>query len=138
MKRRTVLGQLRDCSKRTQMKMEELIKLEHEEPVTVNEHYLADYKQQFSALYKTARQVHTRGAHKLQGLVNGDYQNTPVMQNTLTNLRQMGLDSVKNSDLLRLLPVESTDDAIEIMSEVRAYYQGECTSTEGILYLPSC
>jgi hypothetical protein len=138
MKRRTVLGQLRDCSKRTQMKMEECIALEHEEPVTVNERYLADYKRQFSAKYKAARRLHTHDARNLQTLVNDGYQNTTLMQNTLSNLRQMGLDKVSNSDLVRLLPVDLADDAIDIMSEVRAYYQGEYTSVEGIIYLPSC
>jgi len=138
MKSRTVLGQLRDCSKQTQMKMEACLALEHEEPITVNERYLADYKRQFSARYKAARQVRIRSAHKLRSLVNGDYQNTTLMQNTVTNLHQMGLDRVTNNDLLRLLPVDSADDAIDIMSEVRAYYQGECPLAEGTLYLSSC
>jgi Dynamin GTPase effector domain len=47
----------------------------------------------------------------------------------------MGLETVKNSDLLRLPPVDAAEDAIEIMSEVRAYYQGECTSAEDALLL---
>ncbi|KIM31730.1 hypothetical protein M408DRAFT_237585 [Serendipita vermifera MAFF 305830] len=120
---RTVLEQLKNRKERTLQKMQECIALEHEEPATINEHYLADYKRKFHARYKAARQIHISYSSNLQTLVNGGYQNSSVMHSALDYLRQMGLDNVKKDDLLRLIPADAADDAIEIMSEVRAYYQ---------------
>jgi len=123
--RQTVLAHLKNCKERTATKMKECIALEHEEPITVNEYYLADYKRKFLARYKAARQLHVEHSPQLQTLVDGGYQNTTYMQLAVTNLGAMGLPSVNKYDLLRLLPGDPTDDAIEIMAEVRAYYQGK-------------
>jgi len=90
----------------------------------VNEHYLADYKRKFIARYKAARQLHVGHSPELQKLVDGGYQNSSNMREAVTNLKAMGLPLVNNYDLLRLLPGDPADDAIEIMAEVRAYYQG--------------
>lgn len=122
--RRTVLELLRSCKERTLQKMQECVALEHEEPATVNEHYLADYKRKFHARYKAARRVHIKHTTELQKLVEGRYQNTPVMTEALQSLAKMGLNDVRKDDLLRLIPGDLADNAIEIMSEVRAYYQG--------------
>jgi len=122
--RQTVLTHLKNCKERTAMKMKDCIALEHEGPVTVNEQYLADYKRKFLARYKAARQLHVKHSPELQKLVNGDYQHSSYMQNAVQYLQYMGLPSVNNYDLLRLLPGDPADDAIEIMAEVRAYYQG--------------
>jgi hypothetical protein len=107
------------------MKMLECIALEQQEPVTVNEHYLADYKRKFQGRYKAARQIHVKHTPELQTLVNGGYQNTSYMHNVVTNLGAMGLPGVKKDDLLHLIPADPADGAIEIMAEVRAYYQGK-------------
>ena len=105
--------------------MAECVSLEHQEPFTVNEHYLADYKRKFQGRYKAARQIHVKHTPNLQTLVDGDYQNTSQMRDTVANLSTMGIPGVTKDDLLRLLPADPADDAIEIMSEVRAYYQGK-------------
>ncbi|KIM19796.1 hypothetical protein M408DRAFT_334259 [Serendipita vermifera MAFF 305830] len=120
---RTVLEQLKNCKERTLQKMQECIALEHEEPVTVNEHYLADYKRKFQSRYKAARKIHIEHSPNLQNLVDGGYQNTSTMRNALVHLAEMGLNDVQKDDLLRLIPSDSADTAIEIMAEVRAYYQ---------------
>jgi len=122
--RQTVLTHLKDCKERTAMKMKDCIDLEHEDPVTLNEDYLADYKDTFIARYRAAKQIHVKCSLKLQKLVDGGYQNTSYMRNAVENLQCMGLPSFNNNDLLRLLPGDPADDAIEIMAEVRAYYQG--------------
>lgn len=121
--------------------MRECIALEHEEPATVNEHYLADYKRKFHARYKAARKTHIRNVPNLQTLVNGGYDNTNIMRSTMQYLGEMGLDNVKRDDLLRLIPVDPADTAIEIMSEVRAYYQGgfhNAKAIPGLTMFPSC
>jgi len=99
--------------------------LEREEPATVNDHYLADYKRKFHARYTAARRLHVKQRPNLQKFLNGEFQGTEVMNNTMHNLSQMGFEGLKKDELLRLLPADKADAAIEIMSEVRAYYQGE-------------
>lgn len=104
--------------------MAECIALEREEPATVNEHYLADYKRKFQGRYKAARRIYVEHTPNLQTLVDGGYQNTSYMREVVANLGAMGLPGVQKDDLLRLIPADPADDAIEIMAEVRAYYQG--------------
>jgi hypothetical protein len=61
----------------------------------------------------------------IQNFINGSYDRS-TMPDVLEHLQQMGFDHVKKEDLLQLLPVAMGDaTAIDIMSEVRAYYQGE-------------
>jgi hypothetical protein len=63
----------------------------------------------------------------LQSFIGGGYDHSP-MPLVFQYLQQMGIQNVTKEDLLRLLPVAANDAiAIDIMSEVRAYYQGEWT-----------
>ena len=105
--------------------MNESIALEHEEPATVNEHYLASYKRKYHARYTAARRLHVKQRPKLQQFLNGEFQGTNFMADAVHNLHQMGFEDISKDGLLRLLPNDKANDAIEIMSEVRAYYQGE-------------
>jgi hypothetical protein len=125
---RTVLTQLKVCGAKAQEKMRECMDLEFEEPTTSNEHYLADYKEKFIARYRAARRVQGQMNSPLQKFVNGGFQNTNYMQVALQNLRAMGLDAPDHKSLLRLIPPDSAEHGIEIMAEVRAYYQGERAS----------
>ena len=109
--------------------MRECMDLEFEEPITSNEHYLADYKEKFIARYRAARQVQGQGNPSLQSFVSGEFQNTSYMRDALQNLQAMGLDIQDHNSLLRLISSDSTEHAIEIMAEVRAYYQGELASS---------
>lgn len=112
--------------------MQECVVLEREEPVTSNEHYLADYKDTFINRYKAARQVNIHHNSSLQRLVDGGFNNTTTMRDTLSNLRTMGLSDANERSLTRLIPSDKAEDAIEIMAEVRAYYQGEITPLQHI------
>lgn len=114
------------CSSKAQEKLQECIKLEREEPVTSNEHYLADYKIKFMARYKAERNRHVRNNSNLQKLVDGAFNHTRYMQEALDNLKAMGLQDINPNSLVRLIPPDNTDAIIEIMAEVRAYYQGKC------------
>lgn len=44
----------------------------------------------------------------------------------LAGLREMGLTQVKAEDIPKLLPPDMMEPALHIMSDVRAYFQGEC------------
>jgi hypothetical protein len=125
------LALLKVCGAKAQEKMRECLDLELEEPTTSNEQYLTDYEDKFSARYKAARRVQSQPNPTLQKLVNGGFQNTSFMRDALTNLRTMGLEVTDHNSLLRLLPSDSEGHAIEIMAEVRAYYQGRRASGKG-------
>ncbi|KAG8786770.1 hypothetical protein FRC16_001642, partial [Serendipita sp. 398] len=116
-----VLTQLKLCSNRTQEKMVECVALEHEEPMTSNEGYLADYKAIFYARY-------TEHYKRTDPPTSGRPRNPVHMQNVITNLANMGIHHNEEDLLLRLRPATAADAtlpevAIEIMAEVRAYYQ---------------
>ena len=119
------MEQLDACSKRAKMKMEECIALEQEEPATVNEHYLASYKEKYHTKYTAARRLHVKQTPALQRFLEDAFQDSEVMVATVNGLNEMGFGSIQKDGLLRLLPADEAADAIEIMSEVRAYYQGE-------------
>ncbi|KAG8846837.1 hypothetical protein FRB91_000412 [Serendipita sp. 411] len=113
-----ILTQLKICSTKTQGKMAECVALEHEEPMTSNEGYLAHYKTQFLASYK-AYYKHP---------ILGDRQSSTYMRNVIDNLAKMGITHNETDLLLRLFPINTSDPtiaeaAISIMAEVRAYYQ---------------
>ena len=44
----------------------------------------------------------------------------------LAGLAEMGLRQVKAEDIPKLLPPDKMQPALHIMSDVRAYFQGEC------------
>jgi hypothetical protein len=103
------------------------IEIEHEEPTTVNEHYLSDYKSKYLARYRVERKVHSdNGANSnLRDFINGGYDPNSLLTTVTSYLQQMGFPSdLKREDLLRLLKPDASEEALGIMAEVRAYYQG--------------
>ncbi|KIM31728.1 hypothetical protein M408DRAFT_327179 [Serendipita vermifera MAFF 305830] len=120
---RIVTRQLEACSNQAQKKMQECIALEHEEPATVNEHYLADYKRKYQARYSATRHLHKQRGANLERFIKDEFRDTNVMADAVHNLHQMGFEGIDKDKLLCLLPPDEADEAIEIMSEVRAYYQ---------------
>lgn len=107
---------MKACSKRTEEKIKECIALEREEPMTTNEHYLADYKRTFMARYKTERHQGPQEPSRSSS--------SKVMASVLQQLRELGYHVNNELDLSRLLPPDPMDPAIDIMAECRAYYQG--------------
>lgn len=104
------------------------IEIESEEPTTSNEHYLSDYKAKYLARYRAERKVHSgSGANdSLRGFINGTYDHNSLFTNTVSYLQQMGFPSGLNKeDFLRLLKPDASEEALDIMAEVRAYYQGQ-------------
>ena len=103
------------------------IEIEREEPTTVNEHYLSDYKAKYLARYRAERKVHSgSGANpSLRDFINGTYDRNNF-ENAVSYLSRLGFPSdLKRDDLLRLLKPDASEEALDIMAEVRAYYQGQ-------------
>ena len=104
------------------------IKLEHEEPMTVNEDTLGDYKSIFLTHYRAMSRTQRPGVDKrLQSFINGEYDGNTNFVNATTSLSHLGFPGLNRQDLLRLLKPGGVEDevALDIMAECRAYYQGE-------------
>ena len=105
---------------------------EEKEPFTMNEHYFMELHSKFLAYYKEARQSsNSQFIRNLENRDDGDIME--AMKETLCSLTRMGLDKADASLLANLLPPDRMDPAIEIMADVRAYFQG----SSGLL-LPVC
>ena len=103
------------------------IEIEREEPTTVNEHYLSDYKAKYLARYRAERKIHSgSGANpSLRDFINGIYDHDHLVD-AISSLKQMGFPSdLKREDFFRLLKPDASEEALDIMAEVRAYYQGQ-------------
>ncbi|KAJ6578487.1 P-loop containing nucleoside triphosphate hydrolase protein [Mycena capillaripes] len=111
-----------------------LIALENDGPLTLNAHYLADYKSKFFSHYKSAREekqnpvlAQAIAAFKPDAVPAVDQygnrlQLTGIAQ-TLSGLAGIGLGAVTAVDLVKLLPPDRFDPALNIMADVRAYFQ---------------
>jgi hypothetical protein len=114
-----------------QVLISKLICLERDGPLTLNEHQLADYKTKFLSEYKGAREKAQNPA-----LANAleTYRRSPCLlglgsnrgiADILGGLAGIGLAGISADDLVKLLPPDRMDPALSIMSNVRAYFQGE-------------
>jgi hypothetical protein len=113
-----------------------LIALENDGPLTLNAHYLADYKSKFFSYYKTAREekqnpdlARAIASFKPDVAATDQFGNrlplTGIAQ-ALGGLAGVGLGAVTAADLVKLLPPDRFDPALNIMADVRAYFQGAC------------
>ncbi|KAJ7813927.1 P-loop containing nucleoside triphosphate hydrolase protein [Mycena olivaceomarginata] len=111
-----------------------LIALETDGPLTLNEHYLKDYKAKFLTYYKAAREKQQNPvlAQAIKTFKPGqapvlDSHNRPVpptgIAQALSGLAGIGLSAVSAQDLVKLLPPDRMDAALNIMADVRAYFQ---------------
>jgi hypothetical protein len=95
---------------------------EEKEPFTMNDHYFMDYRSKFLAYYKDARlRAKSQFIRNLENSDDGDM--VDAISETICSLTRMGLPA-KASSLANLLPADPMDPAIEIMADVRAYFQG--------------
>ncbi|KAJ7452986.1 P-loop containing nucleoside triphosphate hydrolase protein [Mycena galericulata] len=112
----------------------QLIALEEDGPLTLNEHYLADYKAKFMSYYKGAREKAQNPVLASAIEAYRPDQGHPVdrygdqlplvgIAQVLSSLASIGLSGVNAEDLVKLLPPDRMDPALNIMSDVRAYFQ---------------
>ncbi|KAJ7587575.1 P-loop containing nucleoside triphosphate hydrolase protein [Mycena floridula] len=99
--------------------IERLIELESQ-PFTLNTHYLADYKDKFMAQYKGHRKANMGVMKVLESYpkISNDHLNV-----ILSYLGVIGIGGVEAVDLAQLLPNDAMTPALNIMAEVRAYFQ---------------
>lgn len=102
-------------------------------PLTLNAHYLADYKAKFLSYYKGARETAQNpvlaaaiAAFRPEQPIPTDVYGTPVptgVAQVLSSLAAVGLSGINAEDLVKLMPPDRMDPALNIMSDVRAYFQ---------------
>ncbi|KIL62477.1 hypothetical protein M378DRAFT_12811 [Amanita muscaria Koide BX008] len=129
---------VKGCWERTEERIEWLLEME-KRPATLNTHYLADYRDKFFAFYKGARAIDLNP--NLHNSINSHSQQTsdapsidsggsaPKVQGdsgvakVLHGLLELGITNVNPEDIPKLLPSDPMEPALEIMAEVRAYFQ---------------
>ncbi|KAF9078476.1 P-loop containing nucleoside triphosphate hydrolase protein [Rhodocollybia butyracea] len=94
-------------------------------PFTTNTHYLADYKDKFFSYYKGCRDkdINQEMVETLRVSSLNRHSPSSILNVTLSNLAQLGIAGVKGIDLIKLLPSDEMEPALNIMAEVRAYFQ---------------
>ena len=140
-----LIQHMKRCQEQAESRVEWLLQLESS-PFSLNTHYLSDYKAKFLAYYKAAREKYETSDlikhidNHNSSTVNLGVQQLasrssvpPVTQLTgiakvLSGLSEIGLTGIKAEDLANLLPTDRMAPALEIMAEVRAYFQGQWVS----------
>ncbi|KAL0958272.1 hypothetical protein HGRIS_000424 [Hohenbuehelia grisea] len=130
-----VQDHLEKCRAAAETRIDWLIALE-QRPFTLNTHYLTSYKDKFLSHYKAARQAKTdsalletinnyRPSQTQASTRNKNYEHVEPsgVARVLLGLTEIGFNGVRAADLPKLLPVDELEPALNIMAEVRAYFQ---------------
>ncbi|KAL1690988.1 P-loop containing nucleoside triphosphate hydrolase protein [Schizophyllum commune] len=114
---------VKTCLESTKHKIDWLTDLERQ-AFTLNTHYLADYRDKFLAHYKGARQAGEHGdfIDRIRRYVPAG-EGEDAISKILSGLVELGVAGVKPEDIPKLLPPDEMEPAIEIMADVRAYFQ---------------
>ncbi|KAI9452814.1 P-loop containing nucleoside triphosphate hydrolase protein [Russula earlei] len=94
---------------------------EEQEPFTMNEHHFMEHRSKFLGYYRGIRQKDEGGF--VERLRSRDRDTKIVVNKVISGLAELGQHSVEPASLARLLPPDPMETAIEIMSEVQAYFQ---------------
>ncbi|KAJ2922810.1 hypothetical protein H1R20_g14302, partial [Candolleomyces eurysporus] len=135
---------LKDCFERAEDRIKWLLELE-DIPFTLNHHYFSDYKEKFLAYYKSAREEVIRKdiAEHIQAFERQPLGSSspyvvsaprppysPAVEReptgiakVLKGLVEMGITGTKPGDVYKILPPDAMAPAINIMADVRAYFQ---------------
>lgn len=127
---------LKACLARTEERINWLLDLE-DKAFSLNTHYLSDYKSKFLAYYRSARRKNNHNVimdsinayappANPTPAVSSKQAPNPVygVSKVLSGLTEMGFNGVQANDLAKLLRTDNMEPAIEIMADVRAYFQG--------------
>jgi hypothetical protein len=123
-----VIARLEQCSKETNKRIEFLLKVE-EEPSTRNTSYFKDYRRKFLNFYNGVFHGDSNDVYidRIQGRMSQPTEFSRALDTIMSNLPKIGFRAVKPHELavlLRASDCEDTDDALKIMADVRAYFQG--------------
>ena len=122
------------CLQYAEERISWLLALE-DRPFTMNSHYLSDYRSKFLAHYRGARELNhqpdvmkTIQSFSLSQARNTQYntyngQPTGVAK-VIASLAEIGMSGIRAEDLAKLFPPDKMEPALEIMADVRAYFQG--------------
>jgi hypothetical protein len=121
-----VVEHIRTCAAISRDRIQWLLSLE-DDPFTLNRHYYADYKEKFQKHFKSVFDAtHHEGPgaefHTFQPDTASE-ERQGAMNDILRGLTTFGL-SMLPADLAKLLPPSHQEPALNVMAEVRAYYQG--------------
>jgi hypothetical protein len=95
------------------------------DPFTLNNHYLADYKDKFLTYYRRVRRDAKTKDNNLGALPEPPFveEEVDLTAEALGLLTRLGYE-VKREDLGKLLGQDEMEPALMIMASVRAYFQG--------------
>jgi hypothetical protein len=128
---------LKQCLERTEERIAWLLRIE-ELPFSLNTHYLSDYRSKFLSHYRASREYYEQATliKAIQSYGKNQTSKTtdssgwtpaeliePIAK-VLAGLAEIGMTGVKPEDLPKLLPPDRMAPALEIMADVRAYFQG--------------
>ncbi|KAF9447051.1 hypothetical protein P691DRAFT_732102 [Macrolepiota fuliginosa MF-IS2] len=129
-----VQDHLKTCFAKTENRINWLVDLE-DKAFSLNTHYLSDYKSKFLTYYRGARRknnhsdvMNTINTYTPPASPSMNSSKQPVsssygISKVLSGLAEMGLTGVQAHDLAKLLKTDSMEPALEIMADVRAYFQ---------------
>jgi len=130
---------LKSCFTRTEQKINWLVDLE-DKAFSLNTHYLSDYKSKFLTYY---RGIRNKGNYKdVMNLIDtyvppaSSYNNNKGasvlygISKVMSGLAEIGLNGVQAGDLAKLFKIDNMEPALEIMADVRAYFQGASSGFE--------
>lgn len=125
--RSLIFEHLRERAADTQASLARLQVME-KSPFTRNDHYFADYREKFLTHYKAVRRQDSNSfiAQLDNGQSSGDEAFRQTLSTAMASIQSLGFHDFKPADIPRLLPPDPCEAAIEIMADVRAYFQGVC------------
>lgn len=116
-----VQKELKKCHIATENRIAHCFALERREPFTSNRHGLSTYKAKYIEKYKTARREYLEAHPTAEATAN----TSNIKHKALENYIDANLSRYKTT-LLQLMSrdQDDADDIIDMMAEIRAYYQG--------------
>jgi hypothetical protein len=120
-----VVAHLDQCSKETSNLIKLLLKIEME-PSTRNTNYFKDYHRKFLSFYKGLfnKDSNDYFVERVQGRMDQSSEFNRALDTILSNLPKIGFNHVTPLELGVLKASEESNDALKIMADVRAYFQG--------------
>ena len=120
-----VVAHLDQCSKETSNLINLLLKVEME-PSTRNTNYFKDYHRKFLSFYKGLFHEDSNDSfvERIQGRMNQSSEFIRALDTIMSTLPKIGFNHVTPLELGVLQASEESNDALKIMADVRAYFQG--------------
>jgi len=120
-----VVAHLDQCSKETSNLINLLLKVENE-PSTRNTDYFKDYHRKFLSFYKGLfhKDSNDSFVERIQGRMNQTTEFTRALDTIMSSLPKIGFNHVNPLELAVLQASEDSNEALKIMADVRAYFQG--------------